>query len=88
MILHCTYTIVDLNPLIVVLLYYNVYIRPCKYHHANNSFELHLAIEGSSSSPPPDLTVYIKEEPDDEGEDIIVKDEPICSEEYEVIFLT
>jgi len=47
-------------------------------------------MEGStpSSSPPPDMTVYIKEEPEDEGEDITVKDEPLCSEEYEVIFLT
>ena len=41
-----------------------------------------------SSSPPPDMTVYIKEEPEDEGEDITVKDEPLCSEEYAVIFLT
>ncbi|XP_047738599.1 zinc finger protein 639-like isoform X3 [Hyalella azteca] len=27
--------------------------------------------------------VYIKEEPEDEGEDITVKEEPLCSEEYE-----
>ncbi|XP_018010612.1 uncharacterized protein LOC108668003 [Hyalella azteca] len=41
------------------------------------------AMEGSSSSLPSIMTVYIKEEPEDEGEDITVKDEPLCSEEYE-----
>ncbi|XP_047737689.1 uncharacterized protein LOC125178301, partial [Hyalella azteca] len=40
-------------------------------------------MEGSSSSLPSITTVYIKEEPEDEGEDITVKDEPLCSEEYE-----
>ncbi|XP_018010615.2 zinc finger protein 407-like isoform X2 [Hyalella azteca] len=40
-------------------------------------------MEGSSSSLPSIMTVYIKEEPGDEGEDITVKDEPLCSEEYE-----
>ncbi|XP_047736112.1 uncharacterized protein LOC108674087 [Hyalella azteca] len=40
-------------------------------------------MEGSSSSLPSIMTVYIKEEPEDEGEDITVKDEPLCSEEYE-----
>ncbi|XP_047739863.1 uncharacterized protein LOC108672868 isoform X3 [Hyalella azteca] len=40
-------------------------------------------MEGSSSSLPFIMTVYIKEEPEDEGEDITVKDEPLCSDEYE-----
>ncbi|XP_018016112.1 uncharacterized protein LOC108672868 isoform X5 [Hyalella azteca] len=40
-------------------------------------------MEGSSSSLPSIMTVYIKEEPEDEGENITVKDEPLCSEEYE-----
>ncbi|XP_047740970.1 zinc finger Y-chromosomal protein-like [Hyalella azteca] len=40
-------------------------------------------MEGSSSSLLSIMTVYIKEEPEDEGAEITVKDEPLCSEEYE-----